>query len=242
MSGARAIAGAVVSVEHAARAVPPELAQLFAGAQAVLAGHRGWDRGALELARELAADLGAPLLATEVTRLVVDANRSLDNPSLFSEYTRSLPEDQRALLVRRWWRPHREAVEVALEALLRVDASPAGPLLHLSVHSFTPRFEGRLRAVDVGLLYDPERPGERAFAERLARALRARSAELAVAHNEPYRGTDDGLTTFLRGRFAPETYLGIELEVSQRFPEGPRRAWDGVRELVRSAVGEAVAG
>ena len=240
------IAATVLSVEHAACAVPPELASLFAGAEGVLASHRGWDRGALELARELGRQLAAPLLATTVTRLVVDANRSLESESLFSEWSARLPDEERARLIERWWRPHREAVEVAVQAAVerarRAAASPAGPVLHLSVHSFTPRFEGRLRTVDVGLLYDPERAGERAFAERVARALGARTSGLAIAHNEPYRGTDDGLTTHLRGRFAPEAYLGIELEVSQRFPQGPRPAWDELRALLGAALGAAIAG
>ena len=43
------------------------------------------------------------------------------------------------------------------------------------------------------------------------------------------RGTADGLTTTLRRRFGAEDYLGVELEVSQRFPRGAPAAWRRLR-------------
>ena len=38
-----------------------------------------------------------------------------------------------------------------------------------------------------------------------------------VLYNCPYNGADDGLTTYLRNKYSPDAYLGIELEISQRF-------------------------
>jgi hypothetical protein len=35
--------------------------------------------------------------------------------------------------------------------------------------------------------------------------------------NEPYKGTDDGFTTYLRQKFRDTEYLGIEVEVNQKY-------------------------
>ena len=48
-----------------------------------------------------------------------------------------------------------------------------------------------------------------------------------MRRNYPYAGKGDGLTSYLRRRFPPGAYVGIELEVNQR--HCPRRgpALDG---------------
>ena len=60
----------------------------------MLKSHRGWDPGSLTLAARLAETLGAPFHAQTVTRLLIDANRSLHHRGLFSEFTRTLPEPE----------------------------------------------------------------------------------------------------------------------------------------------------
>jgi predicted N-formylglutamate amidohydrolase len=90
------------------------------------------------------------------------------------------------------------------------------PVLHVAVHSFAPELNGVVRHADVGLLYDPARRGESAFCHRWADALRQEVPTLRVRANYPYRGTADGLTTFLRGRFGAGRYWGVELEVNQK--------------------------
>lgn len=221
----------VLSCEHASASVPASLRPRFAGAQRVLASHRGHDRGALELARRLRRALGpgVPLVAARVSRLVVDANRSLGGPGLFSPWTADLPEPRRLELLRRHWSPHRERVRRAVEAGLG-----GGPVLHLGVHSFTPVLRGRRRELDVGLLFDPARAGERELCTRWARVLRR--SGLVVRLNQPYRGTDDGLTTTLRTEFSPADYLGIELELNQRFPRGAGPAWQELQRTLAASL------
>lgn len=228
----------VLSVEHGGRAVPPHLRRAFAGAAQVLDSHRGWDAGALELAAELARDLRAPLFALTVSRLVVDANRSRDSAGLFSQWTAPLPAEERERLVARHWAPHRTAVCTAVREGVRQSAGR--PVVHLSIHSFTPVLDGVARDMDVGILYDPERARERDFAAALEAALAVHAPELAVAHNRPYLGTDDGLTTHLRAVFSPEDYLGLEVEVSQARVFGAD--WPGARARLRAGLADAVGG
>lgn len=232
----RAGPAVVLSCEHAGFRVPARWLPLFDGADAVLGSHRGWDPGAAPLAGRLALALGAPLIQHPFTRLLADVNRSPGHPRLFSEFTRRLPGAERDRIVTMCWTPHRVAVESAVEAEIR----QAGSVMHVGVHSFTPVLDGRVRAVDVGLLYDPSRRFERAFASVWIRAARASLPGLRVRANQPYRGRSDGLTTALRGCFPDDRYLGLELEVGQGLLETdgrfPARVTDGLGEAFRSAL------
>jgi len=200
----------VLTCEHASNAVPADYQSLFRHAADVLNGHRGWDIGAARLARHLADRLHAPLFQGQYSRLLIDLNRSLGHPALFSIYTRHLDRSQRNRLVQGCWRPWRTQVETLIEETLAAGRT----VVHVSVHSFTPELEGETRLADIGLLYDPRRQSERQFAQRWQHALRVRDPSLNVRRNYPYRGRADGFTTALRRRF-PERYLGLELENNQ---------------------------
>lgn len=226
----------IVTCEHGGNLVPEEYRGLFVGWEEVLAGHRGWDEGAEGLAREVGGRLGAPVFAGSVTRLVVELNRSRESGELFSEVTRGLPEEEKGRILEQYWFPYRNAVETAVAGA--VDGG--GVVLHLSVHSFSQEWEGRRREVDVGVLFDPERRGEVAFWERFRSELTARRPRLAVRANEPYLGTADGFTSYLRTRFGGDVYLGVELEVGLGLVRG--EGWDAVRGDLVEAVVAAVEG
>lgn len=219
----------LVTCEHGGCRIPRELGALFARADGVLTSHRGWDPGALDLARRLAALLDAPLRFSTVSRLVVDLNRSPRHPRVLSEFTRVLPHADRRALLARHHAPHRAAVDADVAAGL----ASAEAVLHVGVHTFTPVLDGRVRKADVALLYDPARTAERRLAAAWVEALRDGMPELAVRRNQPYRGASDGLTTWLRRRHG-ERYLGIEIEVNQRWlaPSGrlPDRVASGLAE------------
>ena len=65
----------LVSCEHGGNRVPKKFAALFAGAADVLATHRGYDIGAVEVARRFGRLLGVTPFVATTTRLVVDLNR-----------------------------------------------------------------------------------------------------------------------------------------------------------------------
>ena len=85
---------------------------------------------------------------------------------------------------------------------------------HIGIHSFTHQLHGKERNTDVGLLYDPSRNEEKAWAGWWAPLLEMKG--LAVRRNYPYFGTSDGFITQMRNKF-PSGYAGIELEINQRF-------------------------
>lgn len=197
----------LITCEHGGYEIPGPYCHLFTGAEETLRSHRGWDLGALDLAQSLGADLAAPVIFSTTCRLLVELNRSLDQPDLFSEFTGDLQPDEKRRLLDDHYHPYRNSVRSALTRAI----GGGERALHLSIHSFTPRLGDEVRAVEAGILFDPARPAEAALAEWWLPRLRARG--LDARPNEPYKGTDDGLTTALRAELGARAYAGLELEV-----------------------------
>jgi predicted N-formylglutamate amidohydrolase len=233
-------ARSVVTCEHAGCRVPAELFDLASGRERMLAGPRGFDAGALVLARALARRLGEPLHASFVTRLLVDANRSPHNPRVFGALAARLDAAGRRRALERWYRPYRERVETAILAFAR-----RRRVVHVSVHTFSPRTFSpppwdAERSPDFGILYDPSRPGERAFAARLRAAVLRDCPELRVRRNFPFRGRSDGLATAMRRRLGGRRYLGIEIELSQEIAARPVAEWRDLRSRLVGAIASAI--
>ena len=106
-------------------------------------------------------------------------------------------------------------------------------MIHVASHSFTPMLDGVPRQADVAWLYDPRRPGEAAFARAWMLALAKLAPDLRLRRNYPYQGRADGLTASLRKHHPDAAYVGIELEVNQRFVDQGGAAWDRLRTSAR---------
>jgi predicted N-formylglutamate amidohydrolase len=201
----------LLTCEHGGSRIPREYRPLFRTAARDLASHRGWDPGALDVARGLARRLRLPLLAVTWSRLLVEPNRSPTNPRIWSEYTKGLSAEERERILARYWWPHRRDVESAVRSLV----ARGHRVVHVAVHSFAPVLDGEPREADVGLLYDSGRAAEKALCIRWQGILEKLDPSLRVRRNHPYRGATDGLPTWLRRRFPGRVYAGVELELCQ---------------------------
>jgi len=220
----------LLTCEHGGNQIPAQYARLFRGAAAVLKSHRGWDPGALTLARALAKNLKRPLLPVTLSRLFVEANRAPTNRRIWSQYTKGLPLAERRAILDRYWRPHRTLVEKTVaKAIARGQR-----VIHIAVHSFTPVLDGDVRTADIGLLYDGRRKRERAVCRRWGKAVRVLDPALRVRYNYPYPGASDGLCTWLRKRHPETRYVGIELEINQAFVGGA--SWRSFQKTVVESV------
>jgi predicted N-formylglutamate amidohydrolase len=227
----------IITCEHGGNRIPAPYRTLFRPHAELLESHRGYDPGALVLAREFASALDAKLFYSTTSRLLVELNRSPTHPQVFSGITRRLPRSERAALAARYYEPYRKAVENEIAT-----ATAAGHrVLHISSHSFTPEFDGLERRTDLGLLYDPGRERETRFCLAWKERLERAAPHLTVRRNYPYRGSLDGFTTALRRRHAPEAYRGIELEVNQKYPLGDAGVWRALRRMLVATLAETVA-
>lgn len=178
----------VFTCDHASNFLPAEFGTLGLPA-GDLARHIAWDPGALPVARRLAEALDATLIETCVSRLVIDCNRPLDAPDLVppvSETTSipgnsALSENQRAARVALAWQPFHEAVAGVVDQRLA-----AGREVRLvSIHSFTPLYNGVRRPWHIGIIHDEDRR----LAAPLIAALK-RLAGVVVGVNQPYSPAD----------------------------------------------------
>ncbi len=204
----------VVSCEHASARVPATWRAVLRDYLPLCDEHEVRDPGIGEIGRELAGLLEAPYFPGTFTRLLVDLNRSINHPELFSPPVRELPARARTDILCEYYHPYRHRVRQEIENLVAADR----PVIHLSIHSFTPELHGRKRRNDFGLLFDPWRKGEDELAEPWLHLLRRRAPDLICTPNEPYTGTSDGHVPVLRRYLRRASYLGYELEFNQKLP------------------------
>lgn len=224
----------LVTCEHGGNRIPQPYRYLFGTAhyRILLKSHRGFDPGALGVARELAKTLTAPLVASTTSRLLVDLNRSIGHPHLYSPATRDAPAETRRHILDHYYRPYR----IRAERLVERAIVGGKRVIHISCHSFTPELDGEVRNADIGLLYHPARSGEVDLSKRWQASLKICAPDLKVRRNYPYAGRNDGFTTALRRRFPPGAYIGIELEINQKhFSEGGRG-----RAALRAKIAESL--
>ncbi|RIJ41748.1 N-formylglutamate amidohydrolase [Pontibacter oryzae] len=226
----------ILTCEHGGNTIPPDFKAHFENQQEVLATHRGFDLGALDLFNQM-QDLADKAYYAETSRLLVELNRSLKHKDLFSEFTKPLPESERQKIIREYYQPYRQEVE----GLVQDFVSAGRQVLHVSVHTFTPELNGEQRDADIGLLYDPKRHGEREFCRSWKKELRRQDKNLLVRFNYPYLGIADGFPTYLRKKFSEKQYLGIELEVNQKFVEGEPAAWESITQCIKKSLAELMA-
>ena len=180
--------------DHASRFLARGLGTLGLS-DAELARHIAWDIGIAEVTRGLARHLDAPAVLSRFSRLVIDPNRALDDPTLIPQISDGVlipgnqdlaPGDIQAR-IDAFHRPYHEAIERALDALVARGPAPAV----VSMHSFTPVIEGVERPWHVSILWDAD--------PRLAQPLmaRLRAQGIPVGDNEPYTARDGhGYTLF----------------------------------------------
>lgn len=215
----------VLTCEHAGNFIPKEYPGLFEGKTEILNSHRGLDLGVFDLFQNL-QDFADFSISQNVSRLLVEMNRSLDHPQLFSEFTSALSKHEKNEILEEYYFPYRNSVEKKIAQYIQKGQKA----VHFSVHSFTPELNGEKRNADIGLLFDQKREEEKIFCTEFKRHLSEINPELIVKFNYPYFGTDDGFTTYLREIF-PNNYCGIELEVNQKFVEENKMA-----ETLKSAI------
>jgi len=172
--------------DHAGSAIPDRLQDLGLGKEE-LARHIAFDVGTQGIIERIAERLNLPALVGNYSRLVVDLNRRLDDPTAFPQTSdetdipgnHNLTAMHREERVQEIYQPYHSAIERWLD---HAQGSHQVPAL-ISIHSFTPALTGVMRPWQIGVLWDKD--------ERIAGALIKRLREygdINVGDNQPYSG------------------------------------------------------
>ena len=148
--------------------------------------HLAVDIGAGPVTETLAKSLGVTAVVHNYSRLVVDCNRQLMDPSAFLEYgdgilvpgNRNLHQEDKDLRSSALYWPYHCAIDEQVQRLRKAGPSPA----FISIHSFTPVLNGESRKWEMGILWDKDEQLRDIFLTDL------RAAGYLVGDNEPYSG------------------------------------------------------
>jgi len=197
----------IVVCEHASCFIPPELNSLGLDAE-VQKSHVAWDPGAMAVAEGISDRLDAVLVASRISRLVYDCNRPPDAEGAIPERSeifdipgnQNLGKAERDTRIALVYEPFRASLAAAISAA-------NCPGIIVTVHSFTPVYDGNARDVQLGILHDTD--------SRLADAMLMNThwhTALDVRRNEPY-GPEDGVTHTLRENAVRAGLHNVMIEV-----------------------------
>lgn len=227
---------AVIVCDHASNRIPDDCRQ-FGFAEDALQTHIAWDPGALAAARLLSADLDAPLIWPDVSRLVIDCNRAADVASLIVTESEGRPVAANVGLsaserARRLDTIH-GAYHAVIEACLAQRRALHLPTMLIAIHSYTPVFLGKARPWQVGIVFDDDRR----LADHLISGLEA-DPELTVGINEPYSPADNVYYTVARhARPRDLPAAMIEIRNDEIGDEAGQRDWaDRLAKILLAAA------
>ena len=128
--------GLLILCDHAENALPEAYGTLGLKAQD-LHRHIAYDVGAAGVAERLARELGAPAVLSCFSRLLIDPNRGLDDPTLIMQISDGLilpgniglDAAEIEARIDRFYQPYHRAIECAIEAAI-ASGNFRAPLLH----------------------------------------------------------------------------------------------------------------
>jgi predicted N-formylglutamate amidohydrolase len=187
--------GALIICDHASNAIPPGYGTLGLP-RGALERHIAYDIGAAEVTRVLAGVLGAPAVLSTYSRLVIDPNRGLDDPTLVMRYSDGaivpgntyIDSAEIARRSARFWAPYRQEVATTIDAMIATGEPPT----LISIHSFTPVMRSLARPWKIGILWDQDGRIPKPLIDALIAEPDLRADE--VGDNEPYDGALAGDT------------------------------------------------
>ncbi|MDA5556698.1 N-formylglutamate amidohydrolase [Shimia sp. MMG029] len=213
----------LITCDHASNHVPSDIAGGDLGLPAEdMARHIAYDVGARGTSMRLGELLDAPVICTNFSRLCIDPNRGLDDPTLVMRLydgtiipgNRDVDDAEIARRVATHYRPYHDA----LEALA---AGRQAPII-IALHSFSPQLKGRApRPWEIGVLH--AKPEDR-FGHALLSRL-SREQDLTVGDNEPYDGDLPGDSIDQHALQSQRLNALIELRNDEIETEAQQNAW-----------------
>ncbi|WP_246542208.1 N-formylglutamate amidohydrolase [Roseibium polysiphoniae] len=214
----------VLVCDHASNFMPESYGHLGLSSEDLQA-HISWDPGALGVSLQLSQLMDAPLIYSNVSRLIIDCNRETVAPDLIpcrSELTdipgnADLDADERKRRIALAHTPFHDAID----RLIDIRQSKGVSSALVSVHSYTPIYKGETRPWEIGLIY-----GDDASLAKPALQLLKDRTSYTVGDNEPYSPADGVYYTLHRhGEARGLVPLMIEIRNDEITTQDAEAAW-----------------
>lgn len=218
-------ANIILVSEHASNYISPKFNNLGLDAEQLKL-HIAWDIGIGAVTKNLSEMLNAPAVLARFSRLLIDANRGLDQDGLIPTISdghqikdnQNLSEDDIQHRVKTFYNPFHEATDQIIKN--RQDAEQA-PII-LNMHSFTPVMNGEQRPWHCGMLWNKD--------PRVASALQSRLEKRGynVGDNHPYSGQQLNHTMNTHGTNHGFPHVNIEIRQNEIDSEAGVQKWSEI--------------
>ncbi|MFM9844651.1 MAG: N-formylglutamate amidohydrolase [Dongiaceae bacterium] len=170
--------------DHARRFIPASLRQLDLSGEDLVR-HIAWDIGAADITRHMALRLDAPAVLCNYSRLIIDCNRLLRDPTLIPPESDGSAIPGNAALSAADRQARLDAIYVpyhrAIEDLAETMRVRHGVAAMLAIHSCTDRMNGQFRPWEIGICWE----GDDRIAAPVMAALQGLGS-VTVGDNQPY--------------------------------------------------------
>lgn len=226
--------GLLLLCDHAENTMPEAYGTLGLP-QEQLQRHIAYDIGALSVTRHMAKALGAPALHTHFSRLLIDPNRGMDDPTLIMRLSdgavipgnRTLDAAERQRRIESYYRPYHDAITDLTKRFLGAGVPPT----LVSMHSFTDNWKGVPRPWHVSVLWDRDPR----IAVPLLQTLSA-EGDLIVGDNEPYHGALEGDCMWQHGSMQGLAHAIIEVRQDLISDAAGQAAWGARLARIITAI------
>ena len=168
------------------------------------------DIGSRATTESLARQLNTTAILCQYSRLIVDCNRNISDNSAYLDKSdgvdipgnQNLNDNEKEIRESEIYWPYHNAIDTQISRLKRQKVSP----IIISIHSFTPVFNGNKREWEVGVLWDKDPTTARIFINKLT------EAGFLVGDNKPYSGKDpEDFTLDYHAETIGLPHVGIEI-------------------------------
>ncbi len=194
------------------------------------------DIGSRATTESLAKQLNTTAILCQYSRLIVDCNRNLSDNSAYLDKSdgvdipgnQNLNNNEKEIRESEIYWPYHNAIDTQISRLKRQKVSP----IIISIHSFTPVFNGNKREWEVGVLWDKDPTTARIFINKLT------DAGFLVGDNKPYSGKDlEDFTLDYHAETIGLPHVGIEIRQDLiNHDDGVMRISNALQKVISSLV------
>ena len=206
----------LIICDHASNRIPTEYKNLGLNEE-ILTTHIAYDIGVKETAIHLSKYLECPLVMSDFSRLLIDANRGIDDPTLIMKISDGeiikgnkdisflVNCREKKHRINTYYNTYHNKISQIIDRLLKKNIFPA----IISIHSFTPLFGGNKRSTELGILWDSDKRLPDIFFNYLNKNYK----DINVGNNKPYTGRMKNDTLYKHG--TKQGLANILIEIRQ---------------------------